>query len=77
MTTASKITKKAASKRLTREPIMGKAERSGPGYRFCFELKSFSVDDEELDPIQAAADLADTLVWVINQRRGNHANPNP
>ncbi len=65
-------TKKAAKpKRLTREPIIGRAARSGAWGAFSFELLSFTLDGEPLDPEQAAADVAGALVWIINNRRAN------
>ncbi len=66
-------TKKAASKRLTRVPIMGQAARSGPGWTFAIELKSLTVDGVSIEPCEAANDLADILVWVIRQRPGTVA----
>lgn len=87
MSAPSKATKKTA-KKITREPVatIARAARSGAGWSFSFELASFTVNGEPLDMPQAAADLADIVVWVIKQKREGHwleangngdANPNP
>lgn len=75
MIAKSKSGKKATSQ-LVREPVTGRAARSGPGYSFTVELVSFTVNGVQLDPAQAADELAGIIVWAINNGGGN-ANPNP